>query len=112
VGAQAVAISEPDGLRSALAAPSREPVAIAAHAPLSPWIVGAVGAIRAAGRPLVVEVVDVGDVGDARAGREIGLVTALLAAGVAPAEIAGVDPQRVARVAEVVARWHGGGADA
>lgn len=112
MGAQAVAISEPEELRAALEAPGRTPVALAASAPLAPWVAAAIAQVRAAGRPMCIEVVDPGDGGEVRAGREIGLVTALLELGVAADEIAGVDPQRVARVAEVVARWHGGGADA
>ena len=110
VGAQAVAISELGELGAALAAPGDGPIVVSVPAPLPTWIASAVAQVRAAGRSLVVEVVDPGDGGEARAGREIGLLTALLELGVEPVEIVGVDARRVARVAEVVRRWHGGGA--
>lgn len=109
VGAQAVAITEPEELEAVLAGPPT-PVGLVVAAPLPAWVPEAIARIRAAHRPLTVEVADPGDAGEARAGREIGIVTALLVAGVAPGEIVGVDPRRVARVAEVVRRWEAGGA--
>ena len=98
MGAQAVAITEPEELEAVLAGP------------LPAWVPEAIARIRAAHCPLTVEVADPGDAGDARAGREIGLLTALLVTGVAPGEVVGIDPRRVARVAEVVRRWEAGGA--
>ena len=109
VGAQAVAITEPEELEAVLAGPPT-PVGLVVAGPLPAWVPEAIARIRAAHCPLTVEVADPGDAGDARAGREIGLLTALLVAGVAPGEIVGVDPRRVARVAEVVRRWEAGGA--
>lgn len=110
MGAQAVAISEPAGLPSALAAPGDAPIVLAAATPIGAWFAPAVAEVRTAGRALRVEVVDPGDAGDARSGREVGAVLALLEAGVAPTEIVGVDPRRIARVVEVVRCWQGGGA--
>lgn len=110
MGVQAVAISEPSELGAALAADGPGPIVLGAVAPIAGWIEVAVGRVREAGRPLLVEVLDPGDDGAARAGREIGLATALLEIGVTADEIVGVDAHRLARVAEVVRRWHGGGA--
>ena len=108
----AVAVNELVELDAALAEPAIGPVALRVGSSVAPWVEVAVGRVRSASRVLCVEVGDPGDIGDARAGREIGLVTALIEVGVQPSEIVGVDPERVRRVAAIVARWHGGGADA
>ena len=109
MGAQAVAITEPRVLEAVLADRSVEPVVLSVGAPVPPDLATWIARIRAAGRPLTVEV-EGSEPGEPTDGHQIGLVTVLLAAGVQPGEIVGVDAQRVARVAEVLARWDEGGA--
>jgi hypothetical protein len=115
MGASAAEIRDLAELELALATPGREPVALVIGAPVPGWLADAVSRLRRADRPLQVRLAAsesatrepaVGaPAADARAGQEIGMVVAVLDAGVHPEEIRGPAPERVRRVAEVLNRW-------
>jgi len=70
-----------------------------------PWLAELVAAARLVGATVLVEAKEpAGLDGESAAGWQIGLCTATLAVG---ADVAGIDPRRVARVREIIASLEG-----